>query len=813
MRLPRQKFAHFVAGLFFFSGFSALIYQVTWARHLSLFFGSDVYSAAITLSAFMGGLSLGSYIAEKVVDRLEGHLKYYGCIELAIGIYALCFHWFLYAFTPQLREIYQSSFERAPLIYQSARVLVAALVLLPPTTLMGATLPLVVKTFVRSNSEMGRFGGYFYSTNTMGALAGVVVSAFILIPYLGIGATTWIAAAINGVVGMTVIIASNVKVEEEAEAGNAAPGAGPAFRYNAGYAKRAVVAIGLSGLAALALEVVWTRILTLSFSATAYSLSVMLVCFLFGIYLGSKLVSVRVDSLPNPLRDFGVIETWLGGSVALLGVVAYVVPPLFGKLVWTMANLHIDFGFASNIAEFLVAGIFIMGPTMMLGATFPIAVKICTPDARRAGYGTGRVYASNTAGAILGALVAGFVLIPAMGSYKSLLVIAALFFANGLMLLRPAAALGAATYPGALLILASLGTILLPRETVINYNQQSNTKPQVIYHGEGISHSVDIVRAANNDVIMMVDGNIEADTSYIQRRHFILKADLPLLLHPHPEQVAVVGLGLGITLAATARNPDVKSIQVIELSREMVKAHQYLKEVDDGVLNNPKVSVRIDDGRNFFAMTDRTFDMITADPIHPRITGVGYLYTLEYYWSIQKRLKPGGVVCQWMPMYNISKRSFDVAFRTFATVFENASFWYVRGHGLFVATQGPFKIDFADLSRRISQHPVSDDMASIGIHNAAEFTAHLLMGPRQIREYLASNWDDTLNTDSNAYLEYHTPSEFLDPTKDIVKMLVDYAGFDPDIIYNATPEDRAKINAAWAQRRAQILPELDEPLR
>jgi spermidine synthase len=235
--------------------------------------------------------------------------------------------------------------------------------------------------------------------------------------------------------------------------------------------------------------------------------------------------------------------------------------------------------------------------------------------------------------------------------------------------------------------------------------------------------------------------------------------------------------------------------------------------VDGGVLNNPKVSVRIDDGRNFFAMSDRTFDMITADPIHPRITGVGYLYTQEYYRSIQQRLNPGGVVCQWMPMYNISKRSFDVAFRTFASVFQNASFWYVRGHGLFVATQGPFTIDFANLSKRIAEHPVADDMASIDINSPEDFTSYLLMGPKQIREYLAASGDSDLNTDSNAYLEYHTPSEFLSQTRDIVKDLVTHAGYDPEIIRNASPAEREKISAKWTQRQARLLPELDEPLR
>jgi len=203
-----QTFALIIAGLFFFSGFAALVYQVTWMRHLSLFFGSDVYSAAITLSVFMAGLSLGSYIAERVEDRVTRPLLLYGLIEILIGLYALFFTNLLGAFTPLLKQVYQAYFETAHSVYESARILIAATVLLFPTTLMGATLPLIVKNFVRRDSEVGRFGGLFYAINTLGALAGVIVAAFALIPGFGITTTTHIAVCINIAVGAVVILAS-----------------------------------------------------------------------------------------------------------------------------------------------------------------------------------------------------------------------------------------------------------------------------------------------------------------------------------------------------------------------------------------------------------------------------------------------------------------------------------------------------------------------------------------------------------------------------------------------------------------------------
>ena len=192
---------------------------------------------------------------------------------------------------------------------------------------------------------------------------------------------------------------------------------------------------------------------------------------------------------------------------------------------------------------------------------------------------------------------------------------------------------------------------------------------------------------------------------------------------------------------------------------------------------------------------------------------MGYLYTKEYYESIQRRLKPGGVVCQWMPMYHVSPESFDVAFRTFASVFKNATFWYVRGQGLFVANDGPVSIDVLRLRERLADDVVAGDLASIGIDGAEQLLAHLLMGPRQIQAYLARSANGIINTDDNAYLEYHTPFEFLRTTEDVLQELVAYSGFDDGLLVNASAEERANVRAAWDARRQRLLPELEEPLQ
>lgn len=806
--------------VFFFSGFSSLIYEVVWMRRLSLFFGSDVYSAALTLSAFMGGLTIGSLLAARYSDRLKNPLIWYGVLEISIGLYALFFPNFLNMFAGEYRRIYQSYFATAPWLYNSFRILVAALTLLIPTTMMGSTLPLVVKRFGK-HRKIGKYSAFFYSINTFGALGGVLGVGFALLPNLGIRATTLLACCINVLIGLLALSfglgipgddgeLTDDSIETSRE--SVEPG------YNPTLERAGLIGIGLSGLAALALEVVWMRVLTLSFSGAVYSFSIMLSCFLFGIYYGSKKVADVVDQQARPLRLFGFLELFIGISVAGLGLLSYFVPRFFSNLLWLLTGISRGkFGFACTVAEFVVSGLLIAIPTILLGATFPIAVKICTPTIKSIGRGTARVYAANTSGAILGSLLGGLVLVPVFGHRVSLLIIAGIFAATGLFLLHKAGEGQSLKQPEVLSLVGlfavlAVGVLWLPRQIVTNFYFAGNENAKVIYHGEGIAHTVDIIKTAKDVVIMQVNGTLEADTTYSQRRHFILKAHLPLLLHPRPREVAVVGLGLGITLSATNRHPNLDHIQVIELSPEMVKAQSYLENVSGGVLHSPKVNVRIDDGRNFMAMSNQQFDMITADPIHPRVSGVGYLYTKEYYEALKRRLRPEGVVCQWMPMYRISKKSFDVAFRTFVTVFPNASFWYVRGHGLFVATQNNFSIDYKDLQQRVQNPVVKADLESINVQSPAQFVSYMLMGPDEIRAYLASTQDGLINTDDNAYLEYHTPFEFLESTKTIVGGLIPYAALDPKIIRNASDDERNQLVQEWNRRKAQLMPEFDSKL-
>lgn len=806
--------------LFLLSGATSLAYQVAWTRILSLFFGSDVYAAAITLSVFMGGLSLGSWIAGRWGDWLKRPLLVYGVCEIAIAVAAYLFPFFLSGFEGIYQDIYRDRFDAQPGLYHGFRLTVAASVLTVPTLLMGATLPLIVRRFANTPHILGRRVGAFYAINTLGALSGTLIAGFALLPRLGVIQTVMVAIVVNLVIGIIAVIAGWRSPGESLVAA-IERGRGSSLAPMTGLRRAVIMTMGLSGLAALALEVVWMRVLVQSFSATVYAFSIMLSCFLFGIFYGSRKVSKNLDGHANPKDLLVTLELWLGGAVALLAVLAYVVPGLFGGVVWGLTGITGgDFGIASVVAQFVIAFLLIVVPTVMLGATFPVAVKVYTDDVSRRARGTGVIYAANTAGAMVGAMGAGFVLLPVFGTRISLLVIAGVFIAAGAYLARSGegGGLGFLKKPqGAsalgLAVASTVAAFMLPPQTVVNFNLQRTTQPNVVFHGEGIAQTVDIIKSDAGHTILMINGNIEADTTLLQRRHFILKAHLPLLLHPDPKDVAVVGLGLGITLAATVRHPTVENIRLVELSPEMVKAHAFIKDVTGGVLDSPKVNLRIDDGRNFMAMTDETFDMITADPVHPRITGVGYLYTREYYQQIKQRLRPGGVVTQWMPMYRISRQSFDTAFRTFVDVFPHASFWYVRGHGLFVSTLDGRAIDYPSLAARFNNPAVRKDLTSIGIETPEALLGHMMMDAKEIGEYLARNDDRTINTDDNAYLEYKTPFEYIEKTEAIVEALLPFAGWNvEERLKNAPQGVKTEVRRQFKYRRGRIRTELTEPI-
>jgi spermidine synthase len=804
--------------LFLLSGAISLIYEVAWMRLLALFLGSDVRAATVVLGVFMSGLALGGAIASAALPRLRRPIVVYGLLELAIGISAAAIPVLLDTGEENYRALYAAHAESAPWLFDSVRLGIAAAVLLVPTIAMGATLPLLIQHLGRDAGNRGRTAATLYAINVSGALIGTLVAEFLLMPLLGLSRTMTVAVVLNLLIGGCALVLGRTGATGAKRPAPALPAEPRAARPTTAPADHAVlVAMALSGMAALALEIVWMRILVQTFSGTVHAFAIMLVCFLAGIGYGSRTAATRVDRSPQPIATLGLLLLGLSTAVCLLAAFESVAAAMFAGLLWRLnAVMQGNFAAASILAQFTVAGACIAAPTVMLGATFPYAVRAL--GSMSSGRAAGRVYAANTAGATAGCLLAGFVLLPQLGTRLSLLATAVIFASAGLLVSvvarqAPPHWLGGRIAAAVTAAAAAAVAIALPARTVANYGMQRSTSPEIIYHGDGIAHSIHLVRNDAGAISLMINGNVEADTSLVQRRHLVLKAYLPLLLHHDPRQTAVVGLGLGFTLRAMAHFPGVDRVRLIELSPEIVAAHERLKAITGDILAHPKVALKVDDARQFMMGTAESFDLISTDPIHPRITGVGYLYTREYFETMKKRLRPGGVVVQWMPMYHISPRSFDVAFRTFAQVFPNSTFWYLRGHGLFVATTDATTLDCDRIGRAFDDPAVRADLLAIGIDSPARLFAHLLMDRPHVDAYLAATTGG-INTDDNADLEYHTPFEFLGRPDDIMPGLLRHAGWNAAaLMRNCSPQQRIDAQDARAQRLARVTPELAEPLQ
>jgi len=808
--------------LFTGSGAAGLVYQVIWMRSLGLLFGSDLYGVSIILGTFMGGMALGHLAGGWLCERTARPLFAYGLAELGIGVFALGFPSLLAGSEGVLGDAYRALGPESPR-YQALRVLLSAGALLLPTALMGATLPLILRHFARSDARLGQSGGGFYAANTLGALAGTLLAGFVLLPQLGMAKSSACAAALNLAIGGVCSAlgwrrplppppaAAPRREASAAERGSAAPAA----------ARAAILAYGISGVGSFALEVVWTRVLLNTTSATVYAFATMLACTLLGIALGSALAARRIDATADALLFFARLELAAAAAIGALCALSPAVPRFFLGLFRAFLAADSSNAGSALVAATLATGVALIGlPALLLGATFPAALRAAAGSARRAGRSSGLLGFANTAGAIAGSLAAGFWLLPALGARGSLAAIAALFAGNGLLLLSArreplARALRAPAHAGLLaaaLALAGLGAAL-PYRVVLNLHQRAGAEVEILQHAEGVQNTIDVVRSRSGVTSLVIGGNVEADDSETQRRHFVLKAHLPLLFLPEPRRVLVVGLGMGITLQSTLRHPGVERIQVVELSPEIAEAQAVLRHVNGDVLRDPRVALRIDDGRSYMSFARERFDMITADPIHPKVSRVGYLYTEEYYAAVRARLAPGGVVCQWMPLYQIAPMRLRSAVASFAAVFPEATLWYVKNHALLVARGdgAPLLASAADwrrLRERLADPGVHADLAGVGLGDPEPLLARLLLGPAEIRAFAAGETGVPRNTDDSPYLEYFVPADLHYGPADNLRELLRFASDPGAALPGLPPEVAERLRESARGRGERLLAEL-----
>lgn len=721
-----------LAILFFLSGASALIYQVVWLRMLSLVFGVTVYAASAVLTSFMSGLALGSWGGGKLADRLRSPLRAFALLELGIAVTALAVPIAL----DEVGALYSFLHARAPddlARLTLARVVCSGVILLIPTTLMGASLPVLARYVrVRGEAIAGRVGA-LYAMNTAGGIAGTVLAGFVLIGGIGMASTIRLAAAVNVAVGLCALVLDfSRRAEPIVPVAPVQPQPMNANATTPG-APTILAVAALAGFAGLALEVVWFRLLTLFLPATTYAFTTMLATVLLGIAIGSAIAAARVRRSADPSGALGWIQI-AAGTLVLLSMTALAHTYRIG---WRTSGM-----IQASVVAMLPAA-------TLMGATFPFALRLWVGDAEEAvGRRVGLLYAVNVCGAVLGALVGGFVLLPLSGSRNSLLVLAAVYVASGCLVFaafRGGQALLRRVPLG--LVAVAVAALTLPDLYAAVVERRYGAGERVVFRSEGIQTTAAVHYHASGHRILYLDGLHQAnDTETMVRVHAEI-GHLAMVLHPRPRRALVVGLGGGVTAGAVAAHSGTL-VDVVELADSVVAAAPYFSHVNGDVLKQPNVFLRVDDGRNYLRMTPRRYDVLTADIIQPVHAGAGNLYSIEYFTLARRVLRDGGLMLQWIG--HRDEAHYKLIMRTFLRVFPHTTLW--ADGSLMLGSVKPLRISRSDYEERLRDPQRLFALSRVRLDTFDALLDRYTAGPDEMHRFVG---DGTVLTDDRPLLEYH----------------------------------------------------------
>ncbi|HEV3331046.1 MAG TPA: fused MFS/spermidine synthase [Bryobacteraceae bacterium] len=714
--------------LCFGSGAAALVYEVVWFQLLELVIGSTVVSLAILLSTFMGGMCLGSLLLPRLVPAQRNPLRVYACIEFGIGVLGILALQVL----PLVGSVY------------TFRGVVAAACLLPPTLLMGATLPALAR-----QAEGVAWLGFYYGANIAGAVFGCLLAGFYLLREYDVAVATYVAVAIN--ISMAGVALAFRKF---------APSSAADDRVSLQTTNRdslPYIAIALSGLCALAAETIWTRLLGLLFGASVYALSIILAAFLVGLGIGSGAGALLCRILVSPRQTLGWCQCLAACAVAwaafnLSASLPYwPINPAISSNIWFTFELDLARAFWT-----------LLPPTLLWGASFPLALAAACSKGQDSAKLMAGVYAANTFGAIIGALSASLFLIPWVGSQHAQQVLIALSMIGGLLLVLPKFR----WMGGAAVLLAGVLIYTVPplAKPLVAYGRYAATwvgKSNIIYADEGMNSSVAVASFPNGALTFHVAGKIQASNVPRDMRLQRMLGHLTTLTNAHPRSILVIGCGAGITAGAASVDPRVEREAIVEIEPLVPQAaSQYFNEPNFAVLRNPKVRVRIDDGRHYLLTTKERFDGITIDPLDPWVKGAANLYTNEFLEALRQHLNPGGVVTMYIQLFETDLEAVKSSVATFFEVFPNGTIWgnpyQGQGHDMVLLGQvEPLRIDLDEMEHRIGYRggdsKIAQSLAEIGMNSPVDLFATYAGRKSDLTQWLQ---DASINRDRNLRMQY-----------------------------------------------------------
>ncbi|PRA57054.1 MULTISPECIES: fused MFS/spermidine synthase [Pseudomonas] len=696
------------------SGAAALVYQVLWIKQLSLVVGVEVYAITTGISAFFAGLALGGWLFGRLADRLQRPLLLYAGLEVLVALLGV-------------GATLGMSLAAAPFAWLEQQIGLAAwglpfaLVGLP-AVLMGGTLPVLVRALATDPRHSGKAGGQLYAANTLGAIAGTLLAAFLLIATLGVRGSAIFAAMLNllAAAGALLWFQRQGPVPAESASAKVVAPAAPA--------RLALWLYAIAGGVALGYEVVWSQSIVQFMSTRTYAFAVVLATYLLGLFLGSVWMARRVERVRDPWGLFGLL-------IAAAGLLALLEVALLGRWLVLLQTQGEAVALALGASElaamsvrFAVAALCIVFvPTLLLGAAFPLALRLCVGQ-DRVGRDVGAVVAFNTLGGIIGVMLCGFLLIPLLGLVRTLGLLALIAAAVGVIAISQGRALNKGTRQGVIAVaVLSLGVAVLTPVDKLASLLPGARNGELAFYQEGRGGTVAVVTQGKQPRTfqrLYIQGVSNTGDAMPSLRYMRIQALLPLLIHNgEPRSALVIGFGTGITAGALLQYPGLEQRVVAELLPAVVQAAPLFKgNYNAGA--NPALDVRLRDGRQELLRSEQRYDLITLEPPPPSAAGVVNLYSRDFYQLAARRLEAKGLVAQWLPLPTQNIDDSRALVQSFLQVFPYANVWTSEFHEmLLVGSLEPIELDAARISQRYAQDSVRNALQEVGVSSAPALLA------------------------------------------------------------------------------------------
>ena len=787
--------------LFVGSGCAALIYEVVWFQLLQLVIGSSAVSMGVLLGTFMGGMCLGSYLLPRSIGRSSHPLRVYAFLELGIAACGLL----ILIGMPLLNSVYVTVSGGAGILGIVMRGIAAAICLLPPTLMMGATLP-AMSRWVESTPEGVSWLGFFYGGNIAGGVLGSLLAGFYLLRVYDLAVATFVAVALNVAVALLgLLIARSSPVVETLASDRDERTVKPVAAAWAVY-----VAIALSGMTALSSEVIWTRLLSLLFGGTVYTFALILAVFLFGLGIGSSLGSAIGRGVPRPRVVFGWCQMLLCAAIAWS---AYM---LTQSMPYWPINPSITTDAWFNFQLDFVRCLWVVLPGSILwGASFPLALASLASRDQDPARLVGGVYAANTVGAIVGSLCASLLLVVWLGSQHATQVLILISALSGLLVLSTGASdepAGKVQFAGtATIIIAAALAGLLSRSVqpipgiFAAYGRYTATRlgqAEVIYMGEGWNATVAVTRLPGGILNYHNAGKVQASSEPQDMRLQRMLGHMTTLIPRQTKKVLVIGCGAGVTAGAVSIDPAVEHQTIAEIEPLVPKVvAKYFGEHNFHVVDNPKVHVRIDDARHFLLTTNETFDAITSDPLDPWVKGAAMLYTREFFELVKRKLNPGGAVTLFVQLYESNTEAVKSEIATFMEAFPNGVVWGNTNNGagydlVLLGQVEDTKIDVDAIQAKLQRPeyaPMAQSLREIGMNSAVDLFATFAGRASDLQPWLA---DAAINRDRNLRLQFLAGMGLnLYQSDAIYSSMLAYAHRFPDELFVGSPDTMNALRA------------------